>query len=123
MTEYEILDLISSNTSDLVTMFTVYLSLVTAYVAVGYFAGAGLSTIQAGALTTLFIFGSVGHALGQYNVTLHSAELFMRLSEIRPLTTFESGYVSTGVAWTVALLIGIAVALGFMWNVRHTKEK
>jgi hypothetical protein len=54
LTEYEILDLISSNTSDMATMFGIYMIVVSAYLVVAYFAGHKLSLLESVALTLLF---------------------------------------------------------------------
>lgn len=110
MTEYEILDLISSNSSDLSTMFSVYLSLVSAYVAVAYLVGAKLSFFQAIGLSLLFLYGAGGQAVGQYTINLQTSDLLNRLSEIRPLTQFEGQYVTNGNIWAIVMGIGVFVA-------------
>jgi len=122
MTEYEILDLISSNTSDLSTMFTVYLSLISGYLAVVYFVGSKLSLLQALSLTALFIFGSGGQALGQWNVNRQTSELLSRLEEIRPLNEFEVNYIANGNAWVIAMFVGVLVSIFFMWSIRRSKN-
>jgi len=120
MTEYEILDLISSNSSELSTMFTVYLSLISGYLAVAYFVGSKLSLLQTLSFTALFIFGSGGQALGQWNVNRQTSELLARLAEIRPLNEFEINYIANGNAWVIAMSVGVVVSIAFMWSVRHS---
>ena len=121
MTEYEILDLVSSNSSDLATMFSVYLSLLSAYIAVAYLVGARLSFFQATSLSLLFLYGAGGQALGQYNINLQTSDLLNRLAEIRPLTRFEDQYITNGNIWAIVMGIGVFVAISFMWSVRHSK--
>ena len=123
MTEYEILDLVSSNSSDLATMFSVYLSLLSAYIAVVYLVGDKLSVLQAVSLSLLFLYGAGGQALGQYNINLQNSDLFNRLSELRPLTRFEEQYVTNGNIWAAVMGVGVIVAITFLWSVRHTKTE
>ena len=94
MTEYEILDLVASNGESLSSSFSVYLSLMSAYLAVGYLIGTKLTRAQFVCLSLLFFYGAGGQALGQFNINRQNADLFERLSELRPLTPFEMQYVT-----------------------------
>ena len=118
MTEYEILDLISSNTSDMATMFGIYLTVVSAYLVVAYFAGHKLSLIEAVALTLLFIFAAGGQALGINNLQVQISVLLESLAEIRELNSYENNYATNTVAWVIVMLTGVVVSIVFMWSVR-----
>ena len=118
MSEYEILDLIASNTSDMATMFGMYLTVVSAYLVVAYFAGHQLSFVEAAALTSLFVFAAGGQALGINNLQIQITALLESLSEIRELNSYEKNYASNTVAWVVAMMIGVLLSIVFMWSVR-----
>ena len=119
MTEYEILDLIASNGQSLSSSFSVYLSLMSAYLAVGYLVGARLSRTQFVCLSLLFVYGAAGQALGQFNINRQNHDLFTRLSELRPLTAFEEQYVVNGMTWALVMFLGAMAAVVYMWTVRH----
>ena len=122
MSEYEILDLVASNGESLSSSFSVYLSLMSAYLAVGYLVGAKLSKAQFICLSLLFFYGAGGQALGQFNINTQNAELFARLAEIRALNAFESQYVANGMTWSAVMALGVFAALIYMWSVRRPKS-
>ena len=122
MSEYEILDLVASNGESLSSSFSVYLSLMSAYLAVGYLVGAKLSKAQFICLSLLFFYGAGGQALGQFNINKQNAELFVRLAEIRALNAFESQYVANGMTWSAVMALGVIAALIYMWSVRRPKS-
>lgn len=121
MTEYEILDLISSGTSDMATMFGIYLTVVSAYLLVAYFAAHKLSLMESVALTMLFVFAAGGQALGINNLQIQLSVLLEGLAEIRQLNSYEENYATNTKAWVVAMLIGVVLSIVFMWSVRYRK--
>jgi len=123
MTEYEILDLVANNSEFLLSSFSVYLSLISAYLAVGYFVGEKLSSPQFYSLNLLFVYGAAGQTLAQFSTNRQTAELFKRLSELRPLTEYESEYIQNGNIWVAAMGVGVVAALIYMWSVRRPKTK
>jgi hypothetical protein len=58
MTEYEILDLFRGYVEMEAVSFTIYLTLVSGYLVVGYLAGERLSALQTGIVTALFVTGA-----------------------------------------------------------------
>ena len=123
MTEYELLDLIASGTDQMADMFSLYLTVLSAYLIVAYIIGSKLSLSQFTGLTILFLFASGGQTLGIYQNGVHIGELFRRKQEITPLTPYEAQYVVNTNAWVIAMSVGILVAVAFMWQVRHPRLK
>ena len=107
MTEYELLDLIASGNDRMTDMFSLYLTLLSAYLIVAYIAGSKLSASQFAGLTVLFLFAAGGQTLGIYQNGVHIGELFLRKQEITALTPYESQYVTNTNARVIAMRIGI----------------
>ncbi len=122
MTEYELLDLIASGTDQMADMFSLYLTVLSAYLIVAYILGRKLSVSQFVGLTVLFLFAAGGQTLGIYQNGVHIGELFIRKQEITPLTPYEAQYVTNTNAWVIAMSVGILVSVVFMWQVRHHKN-
>ncbi len=125
MTEYEILDLFRGYVEMEAVSFTIYLTLVSGYLVVGYLAGTKLSALQAGIVSALFVAGAGLQTWGiqQYQVAI--SELLNAKSEITPLTPFQASVVSNGASDMFAVLMaaGIVASLFFMWTIRHPKAK
>ena len=123
MTEYEILDLLASDSAQMAVQFTIYLTVMSGYLIVAYFAGGKLSTPQVAILTTLFVFATGAEVWGFHLTLNHIGELTEWLSDIRPLTEYEAGIDENGYPWAAAMTAGIFAALYFMWSVRHPKTE
>lgn len=121
MTEYELLDLVSSASDQMADMFSLYLTIISAYLLVAYFIGDKLGRIQVLMLSGLFWFASLGQAMGIRMNGIQIAELLEKKAELSPLTTYESNYVANTNAWVVAMVIGVVIASYFMWQVRRSK--
>jgi hypothetical protein len=121
MTEYEILDLLANDSAQMAVQFTIYLSVMSGYLIVAYFAGDKLTNPQAAILTTLFFFATAAEVWGFHLTLKHIGELMGWLSEIRPLTEYEKGINRNGYPWVFVMGMGIFSALYFMWSVRHPK--
>ena len=124
MTEYEILDLVAGESAQTATQFTIYLSVLFAYLVTAYFIGEKLSRPQAILLSGLYVFVNLSQAWG-LSLTLNNVgELLNRKAEeISPLTEWEQGYVRYGSLWPITMVVGVLASLYFMWNVRHSKAE
>ena len=123
MTEYEILDLVGGESAQSATQFTLYLSVLFAYLVTAYFVGDKLTRLQALLLSGLYVFVNLAQAWGMTLTMSRVGELMERKAELSPLTEWEKGYVGYGNVWAIAMVIGVLASLYFMWNVRHPKAK
>jgi hypothetical protein len=125
MTEYEILDLFRGYVEMEAVSFTIYLTLVSGYLVVGYLAGERLSALQTGIVTALFVTGATLQtwAISQYQLAI--GELLSTKEEISPLTEFQSSVASSGGTYlfVVLMTLGMCASLYFMWSVRHPKKE
>jgi len=121
MTEYEILDLVASDSAQMASQFNIYLTVLSAYLLIAYFAGNKLTKVQTGILTMLFIWACGAQILGM-NLTLqHVLQLFERKAEIVPLSSYEMTYAGHTHLWMAAMGVALLAGLFFMWNTRRQK--
>ena len=123
MTEYEILDLVASESAAMASQFNIYLTVLFAYLVVGYFVGGKLTTAQTSVLTSLYVWASSAQVVGMRLTLDHVIELFQRKAELAPVTPYESTYSTYTYFWLLAMLVAIAAGLYFMWSVRHPKTE
>jgi len=123
MTEYEILDLVASDSAQMASQFNIYLTVLSAYLLVAYFAGNKLTTVQAGILTVLFLWACGAQILGMRLTLQHVLQLFERKAEIGPLSSYEMTYAGHTHIWIAAMVVAVLAGLFFMWNTRHQKVK
>ena len=116
MTEYELADLAGVAMGNFLTSFTVFVSIVTAYVIAAFSAGDRLTRLQAAIVNSCFLLAS--SAIGLLSILIFQA--FLR----RARALGESGVASPitlDFTWIVSLLYLVLVAgsLAFMFSVRH----
>ncbi len=121
MTEYEILDLVNAQSAQSATQFTLYLSVLFAYVVTAYFVGQRLTRTQVSVLSGLYIFVNVSQSWGMQLTNNRVGELLEKKAELSPLTQWEQGYVGYGDMWSIAMAVGVVASLFFMWSVRHPR--
>lgn len=117
VTEYELADLTGAAMSNFLTSFTVFVSIVTAYVIAAFTAGKRLSKQQVYVVNTCFLMAS--GAIGLLSVLIF--QVFLRRA--RALGESEiAGPVTLDFTWVVATLYLVLVcgSLFFMRNVRQT---
>ena len=117
MTQYEIADYTNSLLDTFLTEFTVFLSLVTAYIVAAFVAGARLSSIQLWIVNLVFCIstGIVGL------ISVLTFERFFAHAVI--VETPVSGTISPPVDFTMPLIfLLVALVLGsfsLMWSIRR----
>jgi hypothetical protein len=122
MTEYELSDLINGISSNIVQGQAVYLTMITAYLAVAYSVGSKLTRFQVSFVNFVYIlFGLVGLQSQLYNID----QVYYwgaQLMELRgkPPTPAENVSAWLFIFVRLVMLIG---SLLFMWQVRHPKTK
>jgi hypothetical protein len=89
MTEYELLDLVAGESAQSATQFTLYLTVLFAYLVAAYFIGNKLRRPQVLILTSLYVFANGAQALGMSLTIGHVSELLERKREIASLTDWE----------------------------------
>ena len=120
MTNYEMADLAQNLFANSLSSFTVFLSLVFAYIASAYLVGAKLTGTQVRMLTFVFVIVAVLIIWSMAGYVSGGIEL-NRLAYPDNVDRFFAPR-----AWITPLTIGIGivillVALKFMWDVRHPK--
>lgn len=119
MSEYEVADLAASVLSNFLTAFTVFLSIVSAYVLSAFAAGDRLTRLQLSIVNGCFL-ASVG-ILGFLILSLYRR--FFSLAE--SIEVKQGWIVAVDLSWPLgALLAAIVVGcIFFMWNVRVSEER
>lgn len=122
MTEYELVDAIAAYSSNLVTFFTVYLTLLSGYLVTAFVAGPRLSSAQVSILNVgffisacLLTFSVAGAGIIRAHYTLELLELVAD-SPQRPVRWLV-------VAFPILMAGGVLASLYFMWSSRHPKEE
>ena len=114
MTEYEIADLTASVLSNFLTSFTVFLSIVSAYVISAFAAGEKLTKIQLSIVNLCFLV-----AVGILGFLVIS--LYRRFHDLALSIGLARGYiVAVDFTWPLCALL-LAIILGcfvFMWSAR-----
>ncbi len=126
MTELEAVEAANAVYANAQTSFTIFFTVVSAYLAVALLVGKSLTRFQVGVVTTLFLV-IAGTALAAFaafmEVALHytSIELQMRDSADR-----ITRIVARSSVWSIATVADfclVLVSLWFMWDVRHPKRQ
>ena len=120
MSEFELAELAGTAMSNFLTSFTVFVSIVTAYVVAAFAAGRKLTELQVSVVTTCFLIASV--SMGLLSVFIFRVFL-LRTRALAQLNNPDIGVgVVVDVTWAVAILYVILVcgSLVFMRNVRQS---
>jgi hypothetical protein len=122
MSEFELSELAGAAMSNFLTSFTVFVSIVTAYVVAAFGAGVKLTRLQVSIVNVCFLIAS--GAIGLLSVLIF--QVFLRRAQaIGELNEPNVGVVLiVDFTWVVAALYVILVcgSLIFMWNVRQPKS-
>jgi hypothetical protein len=122
MSEFELSELAGAAMSNFLTSFTVFVSIVTAYVVAAFGAGVKLTKLQVSIVNVCFLIAS--GAIGLLSVLIF--QVFLRRAQaIGALNDPNVGVVLiVDFTWVVAALYVILVcgSLAFMWNVRQPKS-
>jgi hypothetical protein len=122
MTEYELLDLMASMEAHMGTLFTIYLTVLSAFLIVAYFVGRNLSFAQAWIASILMIFAAGGQTWALYVTHIRVEEYLARKTEFSPLTPYEQGFASNTYVWLMIMSCGVLASLYFMWSMRRIES-
>lgn len=117
MSEYELADLTTAAMSNFLTSFTVFVSIVTAYVIAAFTAGKRLTRLQVYIVSGCFLVAS--GAMGLLSVLIF--QVFLARAEALGNSGVASP-VTVDFTWVVATLYAVLIcgSLIFMNNVRQT---
>jgi hypothetical protein len=120
VTEYELSDLTSNALGNFLTSFTIFVTIITAYVIAAFAAGSRLTKLQTGVVNSCFLVSST--VMGILSVLIYG--VFTRRAEA--IAAIDSSSVATilDFTWAITSLYIILTTGGllFMWNVRRLAE-
>ena len=129
MSEAELLELLEISTSNAFTGFTMYMTVMFAYVVTAYFVGAKLTTAQTVLSSGLFLFGAFASAGGTV-ISLARAAGYTLTAQSLPSSTYNVPFWWANDAsnfWvyflSITCSVGVILGLYFMWSVRHPKAE
>jgi len=123
MTEYEILDLMASVEAQMASQFTLYLTVISAYLVVAYFVGNKLTLPQTLIASILFMFGAGGQVWGLHKAGTRVAEYLDKKAQLSPLSPYEQQFSPNVHGWVIVMVLGVIASLYFMWSVRYPKTE
>jgi hypothetical protein len=121
MTEYELVDAISSYATQGGTFITIWVTFVSAYALVAYTAGENLQRSQLVWLNGLYIFASLLAIYGFTGSWLSQVYYVEQLKELNPKSP-QSMNTSMVITSTAFAFSGTFITMKFMWDVRHAKK-
>ena len=121
MTEYEMADLTGAAMGNFLTAFTVFVSIVTAYVVAAFAAGAKLTRVQVTIVNACFLLasGTLGIlSLLIFQVFLRRAQALTEISQYNTASPLTLDFT-----WVLAMLYTVLVvgSLVFMHSVRRSQ--
>ena len=122
MTEYELGEMMHAQSAQMWQSGQMYFTLVSAYLVVGYLAGARLTRAQVGVVTSLYLIWVASVVVGHVTAGATYMRLQLALSEMESLAVghvAEAPLVMT--AFSLVQIVGVFASLWFMWSVRHSK--
>lgn len=119
MSEYELLDLMASMEAQMASLFSLYLTIISAYMIVAYLAGAKLTKAQVWIASVLMLFSAGGQTWALYVTTGRVLEYLQLKKAYSPLTEYEQNFAANSYTWVLILGCGVVAALYFMWAVRR----
>ena len=120
MTEYELTDAINSTMSVYASSFTLYLTIISAYLIAGFVAGDRLNSQQFLIISVLFFFASgltVFAMFGAGTRIAYAADA-LRLADVENPIRFKSSF---NYALATICTLGIMASFKFWWDIRHPK--
>lgn len=121
MTEYELVLAAGSYNALVHSWIATYFAAYFAYLLVAYLAGDKFTPSQARIVSVSFVVFS---ALSTYAAAAAATRTIEFIRQAQELNPGRESAMTTEVLWVTAtiLLLGILVALKFMWDVRHPKQ-
>jgi hypothetical protein len=124
MSEYELLELVYTLVDTMAVSFSIYLTLLSAYLVVAYLIGDKLTLPQIVIVNSLFLLSVGVQILGIIQWHIEASALMAAKEEISNLTQYQQTLRGTNlgvIGMPGMMLIGAISAQYFMWTVRHPK--
>ncbi len=121
MTEFELRELLATNSFAAVEVFVFWTTAITGYLVTAYLAGRQLTTIQATTISVLFVFVSLMAIWASFAYMARAIEVADSLELLHPGKFFGAQPV-TQKGMLVIKTLGIIACVKFMWDVRHPKN-
>lgn len=122
MTEYEMIDITTALTGNMLAAQSLFLTVLFAYLLVAYIVGKRLTMFQAAFVSFIFLVVSLAATNGVYSMAQDALDLGYRISDLRgeaPASLSAAPTTLLGIfGGRVLMTLG---ALYFMWQVRHPK--
>ncbi len=122
MTEYEIVNTAGMAFGNGLSSFTVFFSLVTAYLVTAHMAGRSLSRPQVIIINVCYFLAAAFFGIFTVAVFFRGMQMSMAAQRIETVTSFQ---VPDGTGWQwVALIVVVVLTASFyfMWTVRHPQD-
>ena len=121
LTEYELTDVINSSMNVCASTFTLYLTVISAYLIAGFMAGDRLSKQQFIIISVLFFFASGLTVFAMFGVGTRIAYAAdaLRLADAENPIKFKTMFNYT---LTTISMLGVIASFKFMWDIRHPKS-
>jgi hypothetical protein len=138
MTEYELLSIQAQRAGNLIELsnagymgFTIFITIVSAYLAAAYVAGDKLTRPQVVIANATYLVGAtvmVSMQIGSFQafrtIKGNAAATWREYGQVELAQRFEStGLGLLDIAWPALMVTGIFVPLYFMWSIRHPKTE
>jgi hypothetical protein len=123
MTEYEISDLLLSNTSIMYMDGAAFMTLLSAYIIVVHLVGRTLTKFQIAFINFTFIGLAISSMLGWFSLMGRTSALLKNLAELNSNNAFmvEAGSEATVIYFTFRTLVVLG-AIIYMWQIRRSDE-
>ena len=128
MTEAEFVELTQGATGFVMTSFTIWLSIVSAYLIAAYAVGRNLTAVQTLIIGVLYITCSSIFTILTLLFTSRVASMVQRKVELFPAGDWPVRYDALVTQYILLGFVfimvgGIVASLYFMWSIRHPKKK
>ena len=123
MTEYELADLIATQTGNGTSVLALFLTVVSGYLIVSWLVGHRLSPPQAALINTLFVVFAGLCIFAWFTHFMSALSYQNELTVLNPqrISPLQTEKIVIGTA--VLLVIVMIACLKFMWDVRHPKTE
>ncbi len=120
MTEYEIVNTAATAFGNGLNSFTVFFSMVTAYLIVAYIAGRSLSRPQVILVNACYFLAAGFFGLFSVITFMRGAQLAQAAQEVQSIASYQGNSADWGWIW-IGMIVAIVLIASFyfMWTVRH----
>ena len=122
MTEFELRELLATNSFAAVEVFVFWTTAVTGYLVVAYLAGRQLTTTQSITISVLFVFVSLMAVWSSFAYMARAIEIADMLELVHP-DKFYGAQPITQSGMVIVQTLGIMACVKFMWDIRHPKTE